>query len=82
MLNPVSIRLDSETIQSLDNLGSHVGRSRTWLIQDAVQRYLAEEMKFLAAVQEGIDQADKGEFASDEEVKAAFARLGVDYDLD
>ena len=32
-----------------------------------------------AQLAEGIAQADRGEFASDEQVRATFARYGVDY---
>jgi predicted transcriptional regulator len=39
---------------------------------------LAEKAKFLAAVERGIDAADRGEFASPERIKAMFAKWGVD----
>ena len=42
---------------------------------------LAEKARFLAAVERGIEAADRGEFASDEQVKAVFARWGVAYDV-
>lgn len=39
---------------------------------------LAEKAKFLAAVERGIEAADRGDFASPERVRAMFARWGVD----
>ena len=39
---------------------------------------LAEKAKFLAAVERGIEAADRGDFASTERVRAMFARWGVD----
>lgn len=39
---------------------------------------LAEKARYLAAVQRGIDAADRGEFASPERIKAMFATWGVD----
>lgn len=36
-----------------------------------------EEMRFRKAVEEGIAQADRGEFAEPSEVRAAFAKWGV-----
>jgi len=39
---------------------------------------LAEKAKFLAAVERGIEAADRGEFASPERIKAMFAKWGVD----
>jgi hypothetical protein len=39
---------------------------------------LAEKANFLAAVERGIEAADRGDFASPERVRAMFARWGVD----
>jgi predicted transcriptional regulator len=39
---------------------------------------LAERARFLAAVERGIEAADRGDFASPELVRAMFARWGVD----
>jgi len=36
-----------------------------------------EEVRFRRAVEMGIQAADRGEFASHEEIQAAFARWGV-----
>lgn len=39
---------------------------------------LAEKARFLAAVESGIEAADRGDFASPERVKAMFRQWGVD----
>ena len=39
---------------------------------------LAEKARYLAAVERGIEAADRGEFASPERMKAMFAKWGVD----
>jgi len=39
---------------------------------------LAEKARFLAAVERGIEAADRGEFASPERMRAMFAKWGVD----
>jgi len=39
---------------------------------------LAEKARFLAAVERGIEAADRGEFASPERVREMFAKWGVD----
>lgn len=38
---------------------------------------LIEEMRFRKAVEEGVAEADRGEFAEPDEVRAAFAQWGV-----
>jgi predicted transcriptional regulator len=39
---------------------------------------LIEKARYLAAVQRGIEAADRGDFASAERVRAMFAKWGVD----
>jgi len=41
---------------------------------------LAEKARYLAAVQRGLEAADKGDFASPERVRGMFAKWGVDVD--
>ena len=45
---------------------------------DASWRELAERARFLAVVEEALKAADRGEFASAEEVRAMFAEWGVE----
>ena len=39
---------------------------------------LAAKARYLAAVERGIEAADRGDFASAERIKAMFAKWGVD----
>ncbi len=39
---------------------------------------LAEKARYLAAVERGIEAADRGDFASPERIQAMFAKWGVD----
>jgi len=73
----VTARIDEDTQDRLDQLAKATDRSRSWLVADAVRRYIEEENWQVAAIEEGVRQADAGDFASEEEVKAAFARWGV-----
>jgi predicted transcriptional regulator len=40
---PTSIRLDDALAQQLDALATAVDRPRTWLIEQAIRRYVEEE---------------------------------------
>lgn len=78
MANSVTIRLDDEQkLSALDKLARSMDRSRNWLINRAIEKYVAEQAWQIEAILEGIGQADRGEFASNEEVEAAFARFGA-----
>lgn len=47
------------------------------LPDDATWEDVIEEARFRRAVEAGIAAADRGAFASDEDVRAAFAKWGV-----
>ncbi|MCA3606623.1 MAG: CopG family ribbon-helix-helix protein [Methylobacterium sp.] len=73
----VTIRLDDEAkLEALDKLAQSMDRSRNWIVNRAIDRYLAEQAWQIEKIERGIAQADRGEFASEEEVRAAFARFG------
>jgi predicted transcriptional regulator len=56
-----SIRLHEETLGRLDRLAQALDRSRSWVIDDAINRYIDHEEWFLEAVDQGIAAADRGE---------------------
>ena len=58
---PFSVRLDVQDIAKLDAIAQTMDRSRNYLIQEAVREYLIYDAEFRAAVQEGMEQADRGE---------------------
>ncbi|AAS96511.1 MULTISPECIES: CopG family ribbon-helix-helix protein [Nitratidesulfovibrio] len=76
-MSAVTTRLDPETQLQLEALAKATDRTRSWLIADAVRRYVEEESWQVAAIAEGLRQADAGDFASDEEVASSFAKWGV-----
>jgi len=77
-MTTVTTRIDEETQNRLDQLAKATDRSRSWLVADAIRRYVEEEGWQVAAIEEGVRQADAGDFATEDEVKAAFAEWGVD----
>jgi predicted transcriptional regulator len=77
MQSSLTIRLDDEAkLEALDKLAASMDRSRNWLINRAIERYLAEQLWQVARINEGLAQAERGEFASEEDVEATFARFG------
>lgn len=69
----ITARVPTEVAESIDRLAQRLGRSRAWVVQQAILRYAEEEVDFLAFVQEGIDSADRGELISQEDMEAWFA---------
>ncbi len=67
----INVRVsDEERLRQLDALAEATGRSRNHHVNAALKRYLDEESWQLAKIEEGIRQADAGEFYTPEEVRA------------
>lgn len=54
----------------LQELSARTGRSAEALVEDALASYLAEQTRFINAVQRGIAAADRGELIAHDEVVA------------
>jgi predicted transcriptional regulator len=76
-MSTITARLDSDTRARLEKLAAATSRSRSWVVAEAVKQYVAEQSWQVEAIKEGIRQADAGNFASDDEIKEAFGRWGV-----
>jgi|HubBroStandDraft_5_1064220.scaffolds.fasta_scaffold118241_2 predicted transcriptional regulator len=70
----VSFRAPQHQIKRLDSLAKRQRRDRTQLISEAIDQYLALQDMHLARIDEGIADANRGNFASEAEVQAEFAR--------
>ncbi len=64
----MEVRFTPEQEAKLSRIAAHAGIDTENLVRDAALRLLEEEEKFRAAVQEGIEQADRGELIEDEDV--------------
>lgn len=59
----------------LQQLASANGKNAEQLVRDAVTRMLENQARFVAGVQRGIEQADRGEFVEHEDVLRRIDRL-------
>lgn len=66
-----SIRIEESTFDRLDRLADALDRSRTWLVNEAIERYLDHEEWFVRSVEEGIEAAERGETVPHAEVMAS-----------
>jgi predicted transcriptional regulator len=67
-----TIRLDDEMLAKLDALAADTDRSRSWIAARAIEDYIALNAWQIARIREGVAEADRGEFASDEDVRDVF----------
>ena len=69
----ITFNLDTEKRKVLDQIAYSMERERTDILNDAIDAYLEIYEWQLDHIKEGLRQADAGEFATEEEVAAAFA---------
>lgn len=60
MAKPTSIRLSDDLTERLDRLAAAVDRPRSWLIEQAVSRYLDEEAWQVAAIADALAEYRSG----------------------
>lgn len=71
----MEVRFTAEQEAELAQVATKSGTDPESLVKKATLRLLKEEARFRAAVQEGIAQADRGEFIEEEEMDARFERM-------
>lgn len=70
--------ISADLERRIDELTARSSLTRGQIIEDALAhgRSLVWHERWIAGVQEGIAEADRGEFASDEEIAAVLGRYG------
>jgi predicted transcriptional regulator len=67
-MSTLTVHLDENTLGALDRLAKKIDRSRDWLVTKAVEDYVALNAWHIGKIEDGIAAADRGDFASDEEL--------------
>lgn len=70
----LTFRIDTETREALDRLAAASARDRSSLLNEAVRTYLDVHAWQVAHIEDGLRQAEAGEFAADVEVESAWKR--------
>jgi predicted transcriptional regulator len=70
----LSFRTDEDIRDRLGRLAETRRRDRSFLINEAIDQYLERNDWQEAQIRAGIEEADRGEFATEEEVEAVFAK--------
>ena len=76
MSSLVSIRTDNDLLGQFSLLAEATGRSRSFLINQAMREFIEREAWQIAAIQKALEEADAGDFATDEEIAALDAKWG------
>lgn len=74
MSTQISIRTSEELVSQFNALAKETDRSRTYLINQAMEEYIAREAWQVAEIRQAMQEADAGDFVTDEEMAAFWAR--------
>ncbi len=74
MTEPVTLRLDAATRKRLDKLAKATERSRAALAAEAVRHYIELNEWQIAAIHEGLRQAEQGQFIDHARLKAKWEK--------
>ena len=75
MAEVLTIRIDAKSKKRLEKLAKATARTKSYLAAQAVRNYLDLNEWQIAEIKKGIAEADRGEFATDAEVKRVFAKI-------
>ena len=75
MSDALTVELDDATLSALDQIARKTERSRRSLVSQAVREYVVLNDWQLRKTEAGIAAADRGDFASDEDVERVRAKF-------
>ena len=70
----INVRLPEALYEQIEELAKATARTKSFLAIDALTHYVQSEYWQVRDIHEGIKEADTGEFATDQQVKAVFAK--------
>jgi predicted transcriptional regulator len=73
----INVRLPEALYEQIEELARATARTKSFLTVDALTAYVQRESWQIRDIREGLQEADAGEFSTDEQVRAVFARYGA-----
>ena len=77
MTTTLTIRLEQDLKGRLDHLAEATQRSKSFLAAEAIRDFIELNEWQIQEIKEAVQEADDGDFASDDAVKKTFGKWGV-----
>ena len=77
-MKPTTVRIADNILGRLDGLAETLNRSRSWMINQAIEKFVDYEEWFVQEIQAGLKEVEQGRIATDKEVAQAFGKWGID----
>ena len=75
----LSVRVNAKDEEILTKMAEASGSTKSKLVAEAIHNYVERNEWYMQMIAERIEMANKGEFATDKEMQATYAKYGVDY---
>jgi predicted transcriptional regulator len=73
----INVRLPEALYNQIEALSKATARTKSFLTVDALTHYVQQESWQIRDIHQGVQEADAGNFATDTEVAAVFAKYGA-----
>jgi len=75
-LKTISFRMPADAVDTLDALAETMDRDRTYLLNEAVERYLELNEYHIKLIKKGLRAAKEGKLVSHADVKRMIGKMG------
>jgi predicted transcriptional regulator len=77
-MKTTTVRIHDDVLGRIDGLAKALSRPRSWVITQAIERFLEYEEWFVKEVKDGLVEVERGEITTHAEVINRFRRWGAD----
>jgi predicted transcriptional regulator len=81
MAHPVSVRLEDRNKENVDRFAKMTRRSRSFIINEAVEEYLRDRVRYLTELDEAVEDAHSGYGHSSEQIHTWMESWDTDHEL-
>jgi len=77
-MKATTVRMEENLLQRVDGIAKSLNRPRSWVLNQALERFVNYEEWYIQEVMNGLAEVDRLEVSTDKEVAAVFNKWGVD----
>lgn len=77
-MKSTTIQLEENILDKIDGIAGMLNRPRSWVIKQAVERFIEYEELVIQDVNNGIEEVNQGKVATEKEVAEVLNKWGVD----
>lgn len=77
-MKATTVRMDDQLLERVDGIAKSLSRPRSWVITQALERFVNYEEWYVQEVKDGLAEVERGEIATGKEVADSFKKWGLD----